>query len=85
MDEPGSGSDVTLTYAQVGLAFSFICFDALVSFGFGLGIGSSLITAAVRCVLQLAVVATLLQKVFEADNPWAVAGIAGEFKRIAIT
>ncbi|KAF7972947.1 hypothetical protein HWV62_16512 [Athelia sp. TMB] len=76
MDDPGSDKDVTLTYANVGLAFSFICFDALVSFFFGLGVGSSLVTAAVRCVLQLAVVATLLQKVFEADNPFAVAGIA---------
>jgi ABC-type iron transport system FetAB permease component len=78
MDSPGPDSDAHLTYGNVGLAFSFILFDAFVSFFFGLGVGSSLVTAAVRCVLQLAVVATLLQKVFDADNPWAVAGIAGE-------
>jgi uncharacterized protein (TIGR00245 family) len=75
MDSPGPGSDSNLTYANVGLAFSFILFDAFVSFFFGLGVGSSLVTAAIRCVLQLAVVATLLEKVFEANNPWAVAGI----------
>ena len=39
-------------------------------------------TAAVRCVVQLALVATLLQKVFEADNAWAVGGIACEEKNI---
>lgn len=76
MDGTEPGPSTHLTYANVGLAFSFILFDAFVSFFFRLGIGSSLVTAAVRCVLQLAVVATLLQKVFEANNPWAVAGIA---------
>ena len=78
MDSPGPDTDTHLTYAHVGLAFSFILFDAFVSFFFGLGVGSSLVTAAVRCVLQLAIVGTLLQKVFEANNPLAVAGIAGE-------
>lgn len=82
MDDPSSpDSDTHLTYANVGLAFSFILFDALVSFCFGLGIGGSLVTAAVRCVLQLAAVGTLLQKIFEADNPWAVAAIACELRR----
>ena len=79
MDGSEPGPSTHLTYANVGLAFSFILFDAFVSFFFGLGIGSSLVTAAVRCILQLAVVATLLQKVFEANNPWAVAGIACKF------
>ena len=69
MDSPGPEPDTHLTYGNVGLAFSFILFDAFISFFFGLGVGGSLITAAVRCVLQLAVVATLLQKVFEANNP----------------
>ena len=80
MDSPGPGADSHLTYGNVGLAFSFILFDAFVSFFFGLRVGGSLVTAAVRCVLQLAVVATLLEKVFEANNPWAVAGIVGEFE-----
>ena len=80
MDPDGveSGSSISLSYGHVGLAFSFILFDALVSFFFGLEIGNSLVIAAVRSVLQLAAVATLLQNVFEANNPWVVAGITCE-------
>lgn len=65
-----------LTWFNVGLAFSFIALNAVISKIFHLGIGVSLVTAAVRCMIQLALVATLLQSVFETDNPWAVAGIA---------
>lgn len=67
-----------LTWFNVGLAFSFIALNAVISKIFHLGIGVSLVTAAVRCMIQLALVATLLQSVFETDNPWAVAGIACE-------
>jgi ABC-type iron transport system FetAB permease component len=74
MDAP-MPSTPDLTPSNVALAFTFILFDAIVSAVFGLGIGRSLITAAVRCVIQLALVATLLRKVFETNNPWAVAGI----------
>ncbi|THH31496.1 hypothetical protein EUX98_g2698 [Antrodiella citrinella] len=69
-------STAHLNYVNVALAFSFILFNALVSTTFGLGVGGSLLTAAVRCVVQLSLVALVLQKVFEANNPWAVAGIA---------
>jgi len=72
---PGSGT-TNLNWWNVGLAFSFILLNAAISLGFNLGIGSALVTAAIRCVLQLSVVALLLQKVFETNNPWAVAGIA---------
>ncbi|KAK0209074.1 hypothetical protein DFS33DRAFT_500433 [Desarmillaria ectypa] len=65
-----------LTWYNVGLAFSFILLNAVISKIFHLRIGVSLVTAAVRCIVQLALVATLLQSVFETDNPWAVAGIA---------
>lgn len=64
-----------LTWVNVGLGLSFIGFDVIVSTLLGLGVGPSLFTAALRCILQLALVAGLLQKVFEAQNPWAVAGI----------
>ena len=76
MDDPQQPS-THLTWANVGLAFSFILFNATISYLVGLRVGSSLVTAAVRCVVQLAVVATMLQRVLETDNPWAVAGIAG--------
>lgn len=79
MDDQPNSSRTHLTWTNVGLAFSFIIFDAVVSKSFSLGIGSSLVTAAVRCVLQLSVVALVLQKVFETNNPYAVAGIAGNF------
>lgn len=79
MDADPGGPTSPLTWGNVGLAFSFILFDAVVSFVAGLGVGSSLVTAAVRCVLQLSVVALVLQKVFETNNPFAVAGIACEF------
>jgi ABC-type iron transport system FetAB permease component len=68
--------NVNLKWTNVGLAFSFILLDSVISGVFGLGVGGSLITAAVRCIVQLALVGTLLQKVFAAENPWAVAGIA---------
>lgn len=73
--DPGAGTTL-LSYGNVALAFSFILFDAVISSTFGLGVGSSLVTAAIRCVIQLSVVALVLKKVFEANNPWAVAGIA---------
>ncbi|KAI0775146.1 UPF0014-domain-containing protein [Trametes elegans] len=75
--DPGPGSSTThLNWGNVGLAFSFILLDGFLSTTFGLGVGSSLVTAAVRCVVQLSVVALVLQKVFETNNPWAVAGMA---------
>jgi len=77
MDNEAPGNERTdLDWLNVALAFSFILFNAIVSTAFGLHIGSSLITAAVRCIVQLAVVALLLKRVFETDNAWAVAGIA---------
>ncbi|CCL98639.1 uncharacterized protein FIBRA_00641 [Fibroporia radiculosa] len=71
MDADPGASTTSLSWANVGLAFSFILFNAVVSLFYGLGIGSSLVTAAVRCILQLSVVALLLQKVFETNNPYA--------------
>ncbi|KAG2149027.1 uncharacterized protein EDB93DRAFT_1143171 [Suillus bovinus] len=65
-----------LDWGNVGLGFSFILFNAFISTSLQLGIGSSLLSAAVRCVVQLGLVALVLQKVFETNNPWAVGGIA---------
>ena len=76
MDSGPNSPTTQLTWENVGLAFSFIVFDAVVSKSFGLGVGTSLVTAAVRCVVQLSLVALVLQKVFETNNPWGVAGIA---------
>ncbi|KAG1814076.1 hypothetical protein EV424DRAFT_1415271 [Suillus variegatus] len=65
-----------LDWGNVGLGFSFIIFNALISTSLQLGVGSSLLSAAIRCVVQLGLVALVLQKVFETNNPWAVGGIA---------
>lgn len=67
-----------LTWANVGLGFAFVVFDAAISHGFGLGVGLPLVTAAVRCIIQLGIMALVLQKIFEAENPWGVAGLACE-------
>jgi ABC-type iron transport system FetAB permease component len=68
----------TLNWVNVALGLSFILFNVAVSSFFALGLGRSLLTAAIRCVLQLAVVLVLLRKVFETENPFTVAGIACE-------
>ena len=60
----------------MGIAFTFVLFDAFVSLVYRLGVGTSMTTAAVRCVVQLSFLALVLQKVFDTNNPWAVAGIA---------
>ena len=76
MDGPPP-SKTHLTWTNVALGVSFVLFDAIVSRGFGLDVGVPLMTAAIRCIVQLAIMALVLQKIFEADNPWGVAGIAG--------
>ncbi|KAG6879789.1 hypothetical protein C0992_011587 [Termitomyces sp. T32_za158] len=63
-------------WGHIALAFTFILFDVVVSVYFGLGIERGLLTASIRCVVQLAIMAVLLQGVFTAKDPWAVAGIA---------
>ena len=82
--DSGPSPSTHLSWENVGLAFAFILFDALVYQTFSLGVGSSLVTAAVRCVAQLSLVALILQKVFETNNPWAVAGIASMFGHLSV-
>lgn len=77
MDAPGGeGGNTHLTWGNVGLGFAFVVFDAVVSQVFGLGVGTPLVISAVRCIVQLGVMALVLQKIFETNNPWGVAGIA---------
>ncbi|KAF8800276.1 hypothetical protein BYT27DRAFT_7227551 [Phlegmacium glaucopus] len=76
MHNPGGdipvGSNNDLTWINIGIALAFVLFDVGVSTVFRLGIGFSLLIAALRCIGQLAVVATILQRVFETKNPWLV-------------
>lgn len=68
----GPGEPELLWIPNVSIALTFILFDIGVSSVFRLGLSASLFIAAMRCMGQLAVVATLLQKVFETRNPWIV-------------
>jgi len=75
MDEPAHGGK-ELSWLNVGIALGFILFDVGVSTVFRLGVGVSLLIAALRCIGQLALVASILQQVFDNKNPWLVALIA---------
>lgn len=77
MDGHNPQANTHLEWSNVGLGFAFIAFNAFVSHTLDLGVGRSLLAAAVRCIVQLAVVALILQKVFASNNLWAVAGITG--------
>jgi ABC-type iron transport system FetAB permease component len=76
MDEPNGGAE-DLSWTNIALGLSFIAFNAVISQLLHLGVGTSLVTAAVRCVVQLSVMALVLQQIFSTNNPWAVAGLAG--------
>jgi ABC-type iron transport system FetAB permease component len=69
-------TDVVLTWTNVSIGLLFIVFDAILSGILGLGIGTSLMVASFRCILQLSVMSLVLGKVFESQNIFAVAGIA---------
>ncbi|WVR04324.1 hypothetical protein IAU60_001324 [Kwoniella sp. DSM 27419] len=66
----------TLSWTNVLIGLLFIVFDAVLSLILGLGIGGSLMVAAGRCILQLSVMALILDKVFASQNIWGVFGIA---------
>jgi len=74
--ESFSTDSTNLTWTNVAVGLTFILFDVGVSTVLRLGIGISLLVAALRCIGQLALVATVLQSVFEHKNPLSVAGIA---------
>lgn len=74
-DQPSQSPE--LTPLNVALAFLFVVFDSVLSVTLGLGIASSLLVAASRCILQLSIMGLVLEKVFETGNIFGVFGIAG--------
>ncbi len=76
MDPLPSQPVVDLGWSQVGFALTFIAFNSIISEVLQLGVGASIMFAALRCVVQLTLMATILHHVFAADNFWAVVGIA---------
>lgn len=79
-DDPSQSPE--LTPLNVALALLFVVFDSILSVTLGLGIASSLLVAATRCILQLSVMGLVLQKVFETGNIFGVFGIAGMWSRL---
>ncbi|KAJ9105495.1 hypothetical protein QFC21_001866 [Naganishia friedmannii] len=73
-DKPSHSTE--LTPLNVALALLFVVFDSLLSVTLGLGIASSLLIAASRCILQLSVMGLVLEKVFATGNIFGVFGIA---------
>ena len=78
MDNTPNGEQTLLTWSNVALALSFVAFDAVLSSVYRLGISSSLISAAVRCVIQLSVMALVLESIFKTKSPYAIAGLVRE-------
>ncbi|KAF9648719.1 UPF0014-domain-containing protein [Thelephora ganbajun] len=76
MDNTPGGEQPLLTWSNVALALSFVAFDAVLSSAYRLGISSSLISAALRCIIQLSVMALVLEKIFKTQDPLGVAGLA---------
>ena len=76
MDSSPPSSDVNLEWSNVGIGFAFIAVNAALSHVLQLRVGTTLVIASLRCVIQLTLMATILQQVFAARNIWAVGGIA---------
>src|ERR1700761_8075634 len=66
----------SLQWSNVGYGFAFIGIDMVLSHVLQLRIGTSLVISALRCMVQLTFVATILKHVFAAHNIWTVAAIA---------
>ncbi|KAI0248908.1 UPF0014-domain-containing protein [Lactifluus subvellereus] len=90
MDSSPPSSNSNLGWSHVGIGLAFITMNIALSQALQLRIGASLTIAALRCVVQLTFVATVLQRVFAAQNMWAVGGIAlllntlGTFETVVI-
>ncbi|KAI5481281.1 hypothetical protein MNV49_004903 [Pseudohyphozyma bogoriensis] len=63
-------------WKNVAISFGLLGVTIAVSVVLNLGIASSLLVAACRCVVQLSLMGLLLTVVFNADSPWAVLGMS---------
>ncbi len=79
MDPLPSHPVADLGWSNVGFGLTFIALNSIISHMLHLRIGASLMLAALRCVVQLTLVATILQHVFAAENIWAVVCIACKY------
>jgi ABC-type iron transport system FetAB permease component len=87
---PPSPSGPDLQWSNVGFGFAFIAMNMVLSQVLNLQIGTSIVISALRCIVQLTLVATILERVFAAQNLWTVAAIAlllnmlGAFETVVI-
>ena len=79
MDPSPTNPVADLGWSHVGFGLAFVAFDSIISQALQLRLGASLVVAALRCVVQLTLVATILKHVFAAKNIWAVVGIARKY------
>ena len=70
-------SHIEWSHMSIGLAF--VAFNVAISYVLKLHVGAGLVIAALRCMAQLMMVATVLQQVLAVKTLWAVAGIACAF------
>jgi hypothetical protein len=74
--EGAGGSGPVLSWLNVTIAILFILLDAFISLILRLDIGTSLIVASGRCVIQLSLMGLVLDQVFASRSIWGVIGIA---------
>ncbi|KAJ2406692.1 hypothetical protein J3F80_003282 [Coemansia sp. RSA 2526] len=72
----GQGSDqTTLSWSNVGIAALLLGFNVILSVWLGLGLSTSLIIAALRCVGQLTLLGMILKQIFLTENPIYIFGM----------
>ncbi|KAI9503940.1 hypothetical protein GGI25_000829 [Coemansia spiralis] len=67
--------DEPLTWKNVGLAALLLGVNIVLSVWFGLGLSTSLMVAAVRCVVQLTALGFVLKEIFQTENPVIIFGM----------
>jgi ABC-type iron transport system FetAB permease component len=67
------------SWSQVTVAFALVAFNSVISQVLQLGVGASLVIAALRCMAQLIAVTFVLRYVFTVESMWAVARLARRF------
>ncbi|HLU78629.1 MAG TPA: iron export ABC transporter permease subunit FetB [Burkholderiaceae bacterium] len=65
-----------LTYSDLMVGFVLVAVNAGLSFLLNLGVGRSLLVAALRATAQLLLVGLILKYVFASSNPWLVLAVA---------
>ena len=67
---------IEITWLELAICSGLLLANGGVSMWLGLGLGRQLLLAGLRTVVQLSLLGLVLVRVFEAGNPWLVAGIA---------